>query len=168
MSKAAEKELGAVLSVAVILHLGKVWRIIERRAETVARREVNLSLREVWVLLAASSVKPLTQKQIAKHLGLNQNAMVLLLDKLERNGHVRRRRNPDNRREQFVRLTVKGESAVGALLENRTKHHRTILAPLGDDLIKTIFEAVQSVLAFEATWDGKEGGRSSNPGKRAK
>jgi DNA-binding MarR family transcriptional regulator len=159
MSKSG-REVTAALSVAVILHLGKVWRIVEQRAETVALREVNLSLREVWVLLAASSVKPLTQKQIARHLGLNQNAMVLLLDKLERNGHVRRRRNPDNRREQFVRLTVKGESAVGALLENRTKHHRTILAPLGDDLIKTVFEAARSVLAFEATREGKSGAGS--------
>jgi DNA-binding MarR family transcriptional regulator len=161
MSKAG-REVAAALSVAVILHLGKVWRIVERRAETVARQSVNLSLREVWVLLAASSVKPLTQKQIAKHLGLNQNAMVVLLDKLERSGHVRRSRNPDNRREQLVRLTAKGESAVRDLLENRTQYHRTILAPLGDDLIKIIFEAAQSVLAFEATRDGKNGGPNFN------
>lgn len=167
MSKAG-REVAAALSVAVILHLGKVWRIIERRAEIVAHRAVSLSLREVWVLLAASSAKPLTQKQIAKHLDLNQNAMVLLLDKLEKSGHVRRARNPDNRREQFVALTARGESAVRALLENRTKYHRTILEPLGDDLIKTIFDAAQSVLAFEAARDGKNGSRSFNGGKRGK
>jgi DNA-binding MarR family transcriptional regulator len=165
MSKAG-REVGAAISVAVILHLGKVWRIIERRAETVARRAVNLSLREVWVVLAASSVKPLTQKQIAKNLGLNQNAMVLLLDKLERSGHVQRSRNPDNRREQFVRLTTKGGSAVRTLLENRTKHHRAILAPLEDDLISKVFEAAQAVLAFEATRDRRSGGRRVNTGKR--
>lgn len=156
----AGREVTAALSVAVILHLGKVWRIVEQRAETVSRRAVDLSLREVWVLAAASSVKPLTQKQIAKHLGLNQNAIVLLLDKLERSGHLRRSRNPDNRREQFVRLTAKGGSVVRALLENRAKYHRAILAPLGDDLIKTVFEAARSVLAFEATREGKNGGRS--------
>jgi DNA-binding MarR family transcriptional regulator len=150
MSNAAERELGAVLSVAVILHLGKVWRIIERRAETVVRQSVNLSLREFWVLLAASSAKPVTQKQIAKHLGLNQNVMVLLLDKLEKRGYVRRSRNPDNRREQFVRLTAKGRPVVRALLDDHAKHHRTILAPLSDALIRTIFEAARSVLAFEA------------------
>ena len=152
MSNAAEREP----SVAVILHLGKVWRIIERRAETVVKRSVNLSLREAWVLLAASSAKPVTQKQIAKHLGLNQNAMVVLVDKLEKTGYARRSRNPDNRREQFVHLTAKGRPVIRALMENRTKLHRTILAPLGDDLIKTVFEAARSVLAFEATGGSKK------------
>lgn len=163
MSKAADTELGAVLSTSVILHLGKVWRIIERRAENVVRQSINLSLREFWVLLAASSARPVTQKQIAKHLGLTQNAMVLLLDKLEKSGHVRRSRNPDNRREQFVHLTAKGRPVVRAVLENRAKHHRTILAPLRDDLIKTIFEAARAVLAFEATRDSKKRAAVSRP-----
>jgi DNA-binding MarR family transcriptional regulator len=150
MFKAAERELAAVLSAALILHLAKVSRIVRRRAEAVVRQSVNLSLREFWVLLAASAAKPVTQKQIAKHLGLNQNVIVLLLDKLEKSGHVRRVRNPDNRREQFVRLTAKGKPIVGALLGDRTKYHRMILAPLSDERIRTIYNAALAVLAFEA------------------
>ena len=147
----------AVLSASTILHLAKVSRIVKRRAESVVRQSVDLSLREAWVLVAASSPKPVTQKQIAKHLGLNQNVIVLLLDKLEKSGHVRRVRNPDNRREQFVRLTAKGRPVVRALLDDHAKHHRMILAPLGDDLIRTIFDAARAVLAFEARSTGKEG-----------
>jgi len=157
MSKAAERELTSVLSVAVILHLAKVSRIVKRRAETVVRQSASLSLREAWVLVAASSPRPVTQKQIAKHLGLNQNLIVLLLDKLEKSGHVRRVRNPDNRREQFVRLTARGRPVVRALLDDHTKHHRMILAPLSDDLIRTIFDAARTVLAHEARDSGKEG-----------
>jgi DNA-binding MarR family transcriptional regulator len=123
----------------------------------VVRQSVNLSLREAWVLVAASSPRPVTQKQIAKHLGLNQNVIVLLLDKLEKSGHARRVRNPDNRREQFVRLTPKGRPVVRALLNDHAKHHRLILAPLSDDLIRTILEAARAVLAHEARNSGKEG-----------
>jgi DNA-binding MarR family transcriptional regulator len=164
--KPGERELGAVLSLAVILHLAKVSGIVKRRAETLVRQSVNLSLREFWVLLAASSAKPVTQKQIARYLGLNQNVIVLLLDKLEKSGHVRRFRNPDNRREQFVRLTVKGRRVVHALLDDRAKHHRTILAPLSDDLIWTIFGAARAVLAFEARRSGKSGRQGLDTGKR--
>ena len=166
MSKAAERELTSVLSVAVILHLAKCCQIVNRRAETVARHSVNLSLREAWVLLAASSPRPVTQKQIAKHLGLNQNVIVLLLDKLEKSGHVRRVRNPDNRREQFVRLTGKGRRVVRSLLGDRAKYQRMILAPLSDDLIRTISDAARSVLAFEAARSSKDGRPNIEFGKR--
>jgi DNA-binding MarR family transcriptional regulator len=158
VNKSGEQELGAVLSTAVILHLAKVWRIIQRRAESVVRQSTKpqLSLREFWVLLAASSSQPVTQKQIAKHLGLNQNTMVQLLDKLEAAGYVRRTRNPDNRREQFVRLTAKGRPLVRVLMDNRAKYHRTILAPLNDDMIRAIFDAARAVLAFEAKRNPKK------------
>lgn len=149
--------MAAVLSPSLILHLAKVSRIVRRRAETVVRQSVNLGLREAWVLVAASSPRPVTQKQIAKHLGLNQNVIVLLVDKLEKSGHVRRLRNPDNRREQFVRLTAKGKPVVRALLGNHAKHHRMILAPLSDDLIRTILDAARMVIAHETRSSGKEG-----------
>lgn len=148
--KTAERELAAVLSASLILHLAKASRIVKRRAETVIRHAVNLGLREAWVLVAASSSRPVTQKLIAKHLGLSENVIVLLVDKLEKSGHVRRVRNPDNRREQFVYLTGKGRPVARTLLGDHAKYHRTILAPLSDGLIRTIFAAAHSVLAFEA------------------
>lgn len=162
VAKTRDRDLGSVLSTAVILHLAKVWPIIQRRAESVIRQSVKLGLREFWVLLAASSTQPVTQKQIAKHLGLNQNTMVQLLDKLEKAGYVRRTRNPDNRREQFVRLTPKGRPLVRAVMDNRAKHHRTVLAPLSDDLIRTTFDAVRAILAFEAKRNPKAGAESSD------
>jgi len=165
-SKIAEQELVAVLSASVILHLAKVSRIVMQRAEMVVRQAANVSLREAWILIAASSSKPVTQKQIAEHLGLNQNVIVLLLDQLEKSGHVRRVRNPRNRREQFVRLTGKGRPVVRSLLGGRAKYQRLILAPLNDDLIRTVFDAARSVLALEAHNSGKDGRGSTGIRKR--
>jgi len=149
--KRAERELGSALATAVILHLAKFWQIVKRRADTLVHQTVNLSLREFWILLAASRSTPVTQKQVASHLGLNENVIVLLLDRLEKSGHARRSRNPENRREQFVRLTPKGKTVVRSLLADRAKYHRAILAPLSDQLIKTVFDAAQSILVFEDT-----------------
>ena len=102
-------------------------------------------------MLAARCRKPVTQKQIARHLALNENVLVLLLDRLEKSGHVQRVRNPENRREQFVRLTAKGKDVARRVLNDKTKFYRTVFAPLDDASIQEVFKAAQTVLAFEST-----------------
>jgi len=138
MARTGDRDLASTLSVAGFLQLTKCTRIIKRRAEATTRRFLNLSVREVWVLLAANCAQPVTQKQIATHVSLNQNLIVQLIDKLEQSGHVQRVRNPANRREHFVRLTRKGTAAAHRLLANRDAYYRIILAPFDDALIHTI------------------------------
>lgn len=166
MAKTTQRELASVLSVALILHLAKGWQIVKRRAETVALKTFKVTLREIWVLLVASSTRPVTQKQMAEHLGLNQNVIVLLVDKLEKSGHVKRIRNPRNRREQFVRLTAKGRPLLRTVMGERVKYHRAILAPLTDDHIRTVLEAAQSVLAFEDALAKQRGPKPQNKKSR--
>jgi DNA-binding MarR family transcriptional regulator len=149
-SEPAERELESALAVAGFLQLTKCTLIISQRVAREAARQFGLSAREIWILLAARSEKPVTQKQIARHLALNENVLVLLLDRLEKSGHVRRVRNPENRREQFVRLTPKGKTASQRVLSAKAKFYRTVFAPLDDGFLEALFKAAQGVLAFEA------------------
>jgi DNA-binding MarR family transcriptional regulator len=144
-----EKELESALAVAGFLQLTKCTLVIQQRVAAQADRQFGLSAREIWILLAARSQQPVTQKQIAKHLALNENVLVLLLDRMEKSGHVRRSRNPSNRREQFVRLTAKGKAKVRRVLANKAKFYRTVFAPLEDAIIQDVLQAAQRVLAFE-------------------
>jgi DNA-binding MarR family transcriptional regulator len=149
-SEPAEKELESALAVAGFLQLTKCTLLVSQRVTREAARQFRLSAREIWILLAASCRKPVTQKQIARHLALNENVLVLLLDRLEKSGHVRRARNPANRREQFVRPTPKGKSVTRRVLAAKTKFYRTVFAPLDDALIAVVLGAAQDILAFEA------------------
>jgi DNA-binding MarR family transcriptional regulator len=149
-SKPAEQELESALAVAGFLQLTKCTLIITQRVAKEAARQFRLTAREIWILLAARSEKPVTQKQIAKHLALNENVLVLLLDRLEQSGHVQRVRNPENRREQFVRLTAKGKAVTRRVLTAKAKFYRTVFAPLDDTLIQVLLNAAQDILAFEA------------------
>lgn len=149
-SEPAERELESALAIAGFLQLTKCSLIISQRVAKEAARQFNLSAREIWILLAARSGKPVTQKQIAKHLALNENVLVLLLDRLEKSGHVRRVRNPANRREQFVRLTAKGKTVTRRVLAAKAKFYRTVFAPLDDASLQELFKAAQDILAFEA------------------
>jgi DNA-binding MarR family transcriptional regulator len=155
MTETGERELELALAKAGILQLTKCTQIVKRRTETALKRRARITLREVWVLVAAGCEKPVTQKQIAKHLALNQNVIVLLIDKLEKSGHVRRVRNQHNRREQFVRVTAKGRTTLRRLLAEQAKYYRIIFAPVDDAVIATIFEAARAFLAFEAAKSSK-------------
>jgi len=160
-SEPAEKELDSALAVASFLQLTKCTLIVSQRVAKEAARQFDLSAREIWVLLAARAEKPVTQKQIAKHLALNENVLVLLLDRLEKSGHVRRVRNPENRREQFVRLTTKGKTVARRVLAGKAKFYRAVFAPLDDASIQALLKAAQDVLAFEAT--GAKSTRRADP-----
>lgn len=149
-SEAAEPELESALAVAGFLQLTKCTLIISQRVAKQVPQQFGLGAREIWILLAARCRKPATQKQIARHLALNENVLVLLLDGLEKSGHARRIRNPENRREQFVRLTPKGETVVRRVLTEKAKLYRTIFAPLNDAFIQTVFKAAKTILSFEA------------------
>jgi DNA-binding MarR family transcriptional regulator len=150
-SEPAERELELALAVAGFLQLTKCTLVVRRRVAKHAARQFGLSAREIWILLAARCRTPVTQKQIARHLALNENVLVLLLDRLERSGHVQRVRNPANRREQFVRLTPKGAVVTRRVLAAKAKFYRTVFAPLDDTLIQVLIKAAQDILAFEAT-----------------
>jgi DNA-binding MarR family transcriptional regulator len=150
-SQPSERELESALAAAGFLQLTKCTLIVRQRVAKGTTRQFGLSAREIWILLAARCAKPVTQKQIARHLALNENVLVLLLDRLEKSGHVRRVRNPANRREQFVRLTPKGAAVTRRVLAAKTKFYRMAFAPLDDTLIQVLLKAAQDVLAFEAS-----------------
>jgi DNA-binding MarR family transcriptional regulator len=150
-SEPAERELELALAVAGFLQLTKCTIIIRQRVAKETARQFGLGAREIWILLAARCGTPVTQKQIAGHLALNENVLVLLLDRLENSGHVRRVRNPANRREQFVRLTSKGVAVTRRVLAAKAKFYRTVFAPLDDAAVQALLNAARDILTFEAT-----------------
>ncbi len=155
MADTGESALELALAKASILQLTKCVDIVKRRSERAVQQRAKVPLRAVWVLMAAGSEARVTQKQIAQQLALNQNAMVQLLDKLEKSGHVQRIRNPHNRREQFVRLTAKGRSILRFLFAEQSRLYRTIFAPLDEAKVAGVIDAARSVLAFEAASNSK-------------
>jgi len=150
-SEPSERDLELALAVAGFLQLTKCTLIVKQRVAKEAARQFGLGAREIWILLAARCKTPVTQKQVAKHLALNENVLVLLLDRLEKSAHVRRVRNPSNRREQFVRLTPKGASVARRVLAAKPKFYRTAFAPLDDKVIQVLLKAAQDILTFETT-----------------
>jgi MarR family transcriptional regulator for hemolysin len=71
----------------------------------------------VWLILVSlKSQQSGTQRDIAAAVGVEGPTLTHHLNRLERDGLVRRSRDPDNRRVHRVALTEAGEAAFGSML----------------------------------------------------
>ena len=73
---------------------------------------------------------PETQAEIADSLGYDRGTLVGLLDELEEQKLVERKRDPDDRRRQIVRITADGKRTLAKLRALAQRLEDEFLAPL--------------------------------------
>jgi MarR family transcriptional regulator, lower aerobic nicotinate degradation pathway regulator len=84
-----------------------------------------------YAILALLDVgAPETQAAIADALGYDRGTLVGLLDELEEQALVERKRSPDDRRRHLVRLTADGKKMLGKLRALSRRLEDEFLAPL--------------------------------------
>src|SRR4051794_14323345 len=106
-------------------------RAVHDRALRIAATVVpaGRSAREFGVLsiLAAGAA---SQQQLADTLHVNRTMMVQVVDRLEADGLVERRRNPADRRSYALELTPAGRQAFAALIPAIEQGEASLLGPL--------------------------------------
>jgi MarR family transcriptional regulator, lower aerobic nicotinate degradation pathway regulator len=91
---------------------------------------IGLSPYQYAILALLDAGAPETQAAIADALGYDRGTLVGLLDELEEQALVERKRDPDDRRRQLVRLTGDGKRMLGKLRALSQRLEDEFLAPL--------------------------------------
>jgi MarR family transcriptional regulator, lower aerobic nicotinate degradation pathway regulator len=82
------------------------------------------------ILAVLDEGAPETQSAIADTLGYDRGTLVGLLDELEEQELIERKRSPDDRRRHLVRITTAGERTLGKFRELNKRLENEFLAPL--------------------------------------
>ncbi len=130
-------------------------RFAERLAPT------GLTPPHAGVLRAIAGDPGRSQQAVAAQLGLLPSRLVALVDELERDGLVERRRNPRDRRLHALHLADAGSERLREIGRIATSHGADFLAPL-DDTERAVLD---DLLARLATHHGLTPG--VHPGYRA-
>jgi DNA-binding MarR family transcriptional regulator len=98
-----------------------------------AYEETGLHPYHYGVMLVLDEGSRETQGSIADALGYDRGQLVGLLDELEEQGLVARKRDPNDRRRHIVRLTSEGKKALRRLRVLAKQLEDDFLTPLSDD-----------------------------------
>jgi DNA-binding MarR family transcriptional regulator len=93
-------------------------RVVGHAYRTFARivdaqlRELGLAMSQLPVLIALKQGTPLPQAQLAKIAGVEQPSMAQLLDRMERDGLIKRVADPADKRSRLISLTDNASSRM--------------------------------------------------------
>ncbi|MEV6485864.1 MarR family winged helix-turn-helix transcriptional regulator [Streptomyces sp. NPDC051576] len=104
---------------------------------------------QLAVLVVLSAGEPLSQVEAAGRLGVDRTTMVSLIDGLEENGLVERRRSPRDRRKNIVELTPAGQDCLRRAERARRAAERRFLAPLDEETAMSLVRALRALVVEE-------------------
>ena len=131
-------------SMVLVTRLSRV--VYQRAKETV----LGISLKEYMALGNLREQQSLSQQGLCEALHLDPNNCVLLLNVLENNGLIQRRRDPSDRRRHIVVLTDAGRSALERADRALESVEDEVLVGLSDKERTTLHDLLARALYGEA------------------
>ena len=123
------------LSTPLLVHLA-------RRMQTEAEAELavfGLRARHVIALTLLRDLGEQNQSDLSATLGMDATNVVALLNELEADDLVQRRRSPQDRRRHTVALTAAGRARLKDIEELLTRVEQRVLSPLGPQEQETLY-----------------------------
>lgn len=126
---------------------------MERAAEHELRQKLGLTSAQWKIILALNLFEGLNQKELADKIYVDTSTLVPIIDKMEKNGLIDRRPDPNDRRHNRLFLTKKSESTVDAIIEEILQLRKMVFKGLSKEeqesmrpLLKKIINNAEKML----------------------
>lgn len=123
--------------------------LIARQMRLYAERqigsELDLGFPEMQVLMALSANREVNQDFIAQFIGVDKGAVAKTLAKLEKRALVSRKQNPENKRENLVRLTENADPVLARMGEIYRTWADRAFENISEDELKTFERVIETL-----------------------
>jgi DNA-binding MarR family transcriptional regulator len=164
----ADDTTAAVTSVDV-LNLFRQYRAAETQMRRDTRDSMGMGETDLlalrYLLRAAKAGETMTPGKLAQLLKISTASTTILLDRLEKSGHVRRAPHPTDRRSSIVTATDGSDDEVRATLGRMHQNMVAAADSLSADEIRTISQFLQRMIfAVESAHDHTATDAEATPG----
>ena len=132
--------------------LTRLSRVVYRRA---TEDRLGMRLKQFIALSYLRDQGETPQQELGEALHIDANNLVLLLNDLEDERYVERRRNPTDRRRHIVEVTPEGRKALARAERALESVEDEVLAPLSGDERATLHRLLRSALENAGAADGE-------------
>jgi DNA-binding MarR family transcriptional regulator len=96
---------------SIIDNLRRVFQILNEQSKKV-ERETGITGPQLWTIKTINELSPINVSDLASKLYLHPTTVIGIIDRLEKQNLVKRRRSKDDRRVVWIELTAKGNDLV--------------------------------------------------------
>jgi len=130
----------------------KLWVLCHQTLNLVTKCEDKafasggLTSQQMGVMMAIKNIKPpVSQTEVARWLDRSTNSVSMIIDRMERDGLVRRRRDLTDRRSLRLVITKKGKEAFEQALDPGWELINHVLSNLTKEEMQTLNELMEKI-----------------------
>jgi MarR family transcriptional regulator, transcriptional regulator for hemolysin len=110
-------------------------------------RDLGISMSQLPVLVALKDGASLSQRELTRLAGVEQPSMAQLLARMERDGVIRRKRDPMDGRSSLISLTARTMKLIDPARAIMARGNREALAGFTEDEIKQLVAMLHRLIA---------------------
>lgn len=122
----------------------KLHRLMKQRYASEA--ETKMTVEEFILLNMIKAKTDQILQNIAIATGKNKSVVMRMIDSLEKKGLAKRTVNPDDRRENLLSITSKGEEVVSQYQEIEKRLSLELLKDIEPEKVTIFFEVIEKIL----------------------
>ena len=122
----------------------KLHRLMKQRY--VSEAETQMTVEEFMLLSMINAKTDQILQNIAIATGKNKSVVMRMIDSLEEKGLAKRTVNPEDRRENFLSITDKGEKVVAQYQEIEQRLSNELLKDIPSEKVAIFFEVISEIL----------------------
>jgi MarR family transcriptional regulator for hemolysin len=128
------------------LLIANAARLLARLTDT-RFRDIGISMSQLPVLVALKDGSSLSQKELTRLAGVEQPSMAQLLNRMERDGVIRRKPDPADGRSSLISLTARTLKLINPARAIMVEGNRDALAGFSDHEVSQLVALLQRVIA---------------------